>query len=199
MWQKRKPKKDLCTVGRSHFVLIADYEYYLVHCWTCVCNAFSCAKFIFPVDHPPPLFFLPKIVQKICLSKNFVIVALLARQSYYTSCFLFLSSDSFSHCSFTTYFRCIFMQKLSRPLELWSEVKRVFFEPGETQKLLKVTNHFWVTSTCLFNHSEYCCPFWSTRDNHEFWKLQFSRILSDKIRWAPTTRKEYSKIHDNKL
>jgi len=27
-------------LGRSHFVLTADYEYYLVHCWTCICNAF---------------------------------------------------------------------------------------------------------------------------------------------------------------
>jgi len=51
MWLKRKPKKgDLWTLGRSHFVLIADYE---LHCWTCICNAFSCARFNFPIDHPP--------------------------------------------------------------------------------------------------------------------------------------------------
>ena len=77
-------------------------------------------RFLAQVSFSPsitPLFFVPKNVQKICLSKNFVIVALLTHQSYYTSCFLFLLSDSFSHCSFTTYFRYIFMQKLSRPLE----------------------------------------------------------------------------------
>jgi len=61
-------------------------------------------RFLAQVSFSPSinsLFFLPKNCLE-CLSKNFFIVALLTHQSYYTSCFLFLFSDSFSHCSFTT-------------------------------------------------------------------------------------------------
>jgi len=125
-----------------------------------------------------PLFFLSEIVPKICLSNNFVIVALLTHQSYYTSCFLFY--DSFSYCSLTNsdLFLCRhflvpsnFDLKRNEPL---------LPKPGETQKSLKVQITVEWLRSCLFNHSEYSCPFWSTRDNYEFRRLQFSRILSDK-------------------
>jgi len=150
MCLKRKPKKEeLCTLGQSHFVLIADYKYYLVHCWTCICNAFSCARFVFTVDHPP---FLPA---ENCLEdlsfKEHCHRGITDPSIIYPSCFLFLLSDSFSRCSFATYFLCIFMQKLSRPLELWSEVKRVSSSKARwDSKIVENTNHFWVTSIMSF-------------------------------------------------
>ena len=125
-------------------MLIADHEYYLVHCWTCICNAFSCASFIFPVDHP--LFFLPKIVQKICLSENFVIVTLLTHQSYYTSCFLFLLSGIAVLLLTSDLFSCRnFLVPSNFDLK-WNE--SLLRKPGETQKLLNIV----VTTLIYFSH-----------------------------------------------
>ena len=90
-----------------------------------------------------------------------------------------------SHCSFTNsdVFSCRnFLIPSNFDLERNESLLR---KTGETQKSFKVQITFELLRSCLFNHSEYSCPFWSTRDNHEFLKLQFSRILSDKIRWTP--------------
>ena len=182
IWLKRKPKKeDPCTLGRSDFVLIADYEYYLVPCWTCICSAFSCASLIFPVDHPP---FLPSencsedlSFKKLCrrgTTDPSIILHLL---------FSFPFIRFFLSLQFYYLLPIYFHAETFSSAQLWSEVKRVSFSKARwDSKIVESTKQL---RSCFFNNSQYCCPFWSTRDNHKFWKLQLSRILSDKIRWTP--------------
>jgi len=124
-------------LGRSHFVLIADYEYYLVYTVKLVLVMRFLAQVSF-ASSINPLFFPPKIVPKICLSKDFFIVALMTHKSYYTSCFL-LFSDSFSHCSFTTsnVFLCRNFLVPSN-FDLKRDESSLLRKPGGTQKPLIV-------------------------------------------------------------
>jgi len=76
-WLKLEPKKSSLHTRPITTCWIADYC--LVHGSTCVCNAFSCAESLIFSMNPLPL---PEIVSKICISKSFVVMALLTHQMY---------------------------------------------------------------------------------------------------------------------
>jgi len=90
---------------------------------------------------------------------------------------LFLFSDSFFHYSFTTsdvFLGRNFLVPSNFDLKRNESLLR---KPGETQNWLKITFEWF--GWCLFNNSEYSCPFWSTRDNHECSSLGYLVIRYD--------------------
>jgi len=144
MWLKQKQKKgDLCTLDRPHFVLIADYKYYLVHCWTCICNAFSCTSFIYSVVQPPFSSF-PKLFRRFVFQRN------LSSWHYWpinhiTLLVFFFFFPILSVIAVLLLPMYFYAETFLSPLTLiWSETN-LFFESRWDSKVVESTNHFSVT------------------------------------------------------
>ena len=137
-------------------------------------------RFLAQVSFSPsfsPLIFLSKTVPKICLSKNFVIVALLTHQSYNISSFSFHFIRFFLSMQFY-YLLPMYLhaETFSSPRTLiWSQTSLFFESPVRLKNRWKYKS-LWVTSIMSFQPFRILLCILINSRWYEFWKLQFSRI-----------------------